>query len=460
MPDLEHLIDLSNPRIESLRGDQTADHAECVLWWISRAQRVEDNPAATAAIEAANRLNVPVIAVFCLVNGYPRATQRAYAFMLEGLDELAGDLRKRGIGWRFRVGDPAQIVPAVAREARAALVVGDLDPLRAGREWRDAVAAALDVPMVVVDADTVVPTSFFPKEEWAPRTIRPKINRLLTDTLDPPGPPAVTIRSELYDHVPREIGEQSIELDRSAGISPTFKGGSREAKRRLTQFVDNRLATYATDRNRAHIRGTSELSPYLHFGQIGVASVVGTVRSSGAPQESIDAFLNEIVVQRELSINFALRNPHYDAFAGLPDWGQKTLRKHAGDERQRLYNPEALETGKTDDPLWNAAQQHLVAEGWMPNRLRMYWAKRFLHWTATPEEAFDNAIALNDRYFIDGRDANGYAGIAWSIGGRHDRPFPPERPVSGLIRPMGVKGLRRHFDVDAYIAEVKRRYGG
>ncbi len=121
---------------------------------------------------------------------------------------------------------------------------------------------------------------------------------------------------------------------------------------------------------------------------------------------------------------------------------------------QARYSRAVLEAGETADPLWNACQRQMVRDGFLHNRLRMYWAKQLPLWTATAEEAFDIAVALNDRYFIDGRDPNGYAGIAWSIGGRHDRPFPPNRPILGLVRPMGAKGQRKYFDVDRYIAQV------
>jgi deoxyribodipyrimidine photo-lyase len=177
------------------------------------------------------------------------------------------------------------------------------------------------------------------------------------------------------------------------------------------------------------------------------------------PAAAVEAFLDELITQRELAINFCLRNPYYDAYAGLPDWGRRTLDRHRHDPRPVSYTLEQLEAGQTNDRIWNACQRLMVLEGWLPNVLRMYWAKQLLHWTRTPEEAHEVAITLNDRYFLDGRDANGYAQVAWAIGGRHDRPFPPERPVIGLIRPMGIKALRKRFDIDAFVARVEQRLG-
>ncbi|CAN5709091.1 deoxyribodipyrimidine photo-lyase [soil metagenome] len=459
MTELSQLIDRSNPRVSILLDSAIPDDRQCVLWWISRAKRLGSNHAANEAIALANHLKLPVIAVFCLAPAFPRATLRAYHFMAEGLIDLGASLAQNGIGWLLEVGDPSEIVPRLASDHRAAAIVTDLDPLRTGREWRTAVADALAVPLIEVDADTVVPSSLFAKEEWAPRTIRPKIYRVLDGFLQPIERIDVHVRSNVVDAPDPLSLISDLELDREVGPSSRCTGGSGEAERRLDRFVSERLGTYATDRNRSDIEGTSDLSPYLHFGQIGPTQVAVAAAASDAPQESVDAFMNELVVQRELCINFALRNPDYDTFAGIPDWGQKTLAKHAGDPREAVYDLEVLETGNTNDPLWNAAQRQMVGEGWMPNRLRMYWAKRVLAWTRSPTEAFEIVTNLNDRYFVDGRDANGYAGIAWSIGGRHDRPFPPERPILGLIRPMGARGMAKHFDMARYIAQVRDRFG-
>jgi deoxyribodipyrimidine photo-lyase len=452
----EAVVESADPRVEILRGGEFDRDGRCVLWWMSRAQRASAKTAANVAIDLGNALGMPVVAVFCVDPNYPRATERSWTFLLEGLAEMPDALAGRGVGWQIVVGDPVDAIPEAAARLGAVSVVADLDPLQPGRRWREEVAARLAVPMAVVDADTVVPAALFPKEEWAPRTIRPKIHRHLEAALAPLPEPSARIRSDVRDRRYPMSLLADLPLDRSAGPSPRFRGGSAEAQRRLDRFVSSRLDRYGTDRNRADLDGTSTLSPYLHFGQIGPLQVALAAADSGAGQESIAAFLDELIVQRELAINFALRNPAHATFDGLPDWGRKTLEEHRNDEREILYGPETLERGETHDPLWNAAQRQMAREGWMPNRLRMYWAKRLLAWTATPEEAFAIAVTLNDRYFFDGRDANGYAGIAWSIGGRHDRPFPPNRPVMGLIRPMSARGMRRHVDIDAYIARVER----
>ena len=447
---------IQDARIELLE-ERPLTTGDCVLLWVSRTQRACNNRAANLAIALADELGVPVVACFCLVPAYPQATLRAYTFMAEGLAELPAAFLERGIGWRCITGDPVELLPQQVRQLNAAAVVTDLDPIRTGRAWRAEVAKQLAVPLFVVDADTVVPTATFPKEEWAPRTIRPKIQRILAGGLESLPNPQPIHRSTLRDGIDPIETIATLPLDRSVDPAPNIRGGASQAAKRLEQFLESRLATYDDGRNDATIEGTTQLSPYLHFGQISVQEVVVRAMATaddGVTAKPIESLVNEIVVQRELCINFALRNPDYDRFAGLPDWGRKTLAAHAADPRPARYSRAVLEAGETADPLWNACQRQMVRDGFLHNRLRMYWAKQLPLWTDTAEEAFDIAVALNDRYFIDGRDPNGYAGIAWSIGGRHDRPFPPNRPILGLVRPMGAKGQRKYFDVDRYIAQV------
>ncbi len=463
MPDIHHLIPANDPRLAVLQAGETRAGAGCVLLWVQRAQRATGNLAANLAIEIANELRLPVIAVFCLVPAFPHATLRAYHFMAEGLAELPDAFHHRGIGWALRTGEPETVIPTLARELNAALVITDQNALRIGREWRDAVAIGLDIPLVAVDTDVVVPTALFPKEEWAPRTIRPKIHRQLDQHLLPIAEPTANHPSR-YREGPDPLDAISqLDLDTSIGPAPDIHGGSSIARQRLQSFISERLPGYDTDRNRADIDGTSRLSPYLHYGQIGpieIALAVQQAGDDGAPTEDVASFLDELIVHRELSINFALRNPDYDRFAGIPEWGQETLAEHAGDPRPALYDLETLAASETAEPIWNAAQRQMVAEGWMPNRLRMYWAKQIVRWSETPEEAFTNTVALNDRYFLCGRNPIGYAQISWAVGGRHDRPFPPNKPIFGIVRPMATSGLKKHFDVAAYIRQIEERWGG
>jgi deoxyribodipyrimidine photo-lyase len=313
--------------------------------------------------------------------------------------------------------------------------------------------------MLIVDSDTVVPAGLFTKEEYAARTMRPKVQRTLDQYLVREPERRASERSDHREGPDPIDAIASFDLDRAVGAAPDFRGGTSEARTRLQGFIDHRLERYDTERNRADIDAGTTLSPYLHFGQISPLEVALAARDADAPAPAKESLLDELIVQRELAINFALRNPDYDRYAGLPRWARESLEKHRGDVREVTYTRSAFEHGETHDALWNAAMTQMRHEGWLPNRLRMYWAKQILRWSPSAETAFRTTVYLNDRYFLDGRDANSYANIGWAIGGRHDRPFGPEKAVIGLVRPLGMPAMKRSFDVDAYIAKVRDRWG-
>ena len=397
---------------------------------------------------------------------YPAANVRHYTFLLEGLSETARDLRQRGTPLLIRQGPPPTEVLRACRELRAAALISDESATRLPRQWRSEIQQALALPFVCVDADVVIPTSHFQKEEWAARTIRPKVSRLLPGYLlpisdlttthpleEPPCEPGPT-------HAPLSLLEH-LPIERSVTPSPLFRGGQSEAEKRLHTLLHTRLTNYDQRRNHPEQAGTSELSAYLHFGQISVQRLAWEVAQTDAGQSDLEAkletgraaFLEELIVRRELAINFALRNPHYDTLEGCPTWGQETLRKHAADPREWLYTRDELEQAATHDELWNACQREMVFTGRMHGYTRMYWGKKILEWSETPAEAFQNAVYLNDKYELDGRDANGYTGISWAIGGRHDRPWK-ERPIFGMVRYMSLDGMRRKLDTEAYIKSI------
>ncbi|MGE0101458.1 MAG: deoxyribodipyrimidine photo-lyase [Blastocatellales bacterium] len=446
----------SDPRVAVRREGDPDPDGGCVVYWMQRAQRGEDNPALDAAIQVANLIGRPVAVFFGLHPGYPNANQRHYSFLIDGLEQTREAVEKRGAAFVFRPYPDHDLI-SFCSEVRASLVVGDENPLREAEGWRRSAAARLKVPFWTVDADVIVPSRFFEKEEYAARTIRPKINRLLPAFLVPPANPKARHRwpegkKPSSGTIDKAGLIRSLPLDRSASPVEGVTGGAREAKRALKRFIDQRLANYDTDRNKPEIPGTSELSHFLHFGQISPLRVALEVSSAEAPAGA--AFLEELIVRRELAINYVARNPHYDSLKGCHEWARKTLAEHAADEREYLYDAERFESATTHDPLWNAAQSEMVKTGRMHGFMRMYWAKKILEWTSSPEEAFDIAVSLNDRYELDGRDPNGYTGVAWAIGGKHDRPWGPARPVFGLIRYMNARGCARKFDVDAYISRV------
>jgi deoxyribodipyrimidine photo-lyase len=377
---------------------------------------------------------------------------RHYDFMLKGLKEVEQNAARLGIPFVIRAGSPADIVTNIAVEFKASMVVTDFSPLRIHMQWKHDAALRLCVPLVEADTHNIVPCRFVSgKQEFAARTLRPKIHKLLPGFLHEI-PPVVRHRFSLPETVPSndwDALDSNLEVDRSVLPVSSCKPGESAAAVQLREFLDSRLAGYASDKNDPSLNGLSGLSPYLHFGQLSSQRVALEVRESPAG-EGMASFLEELIVRKELSDNFCLYNPGYDSYEGIPAWGKKTLGKHWDDNREYLYSLEEFESAGTHDPLWNAAQQEMVTGGKMHGYMRMYWAKKILEWSRNPEEAFHIAVYLNDRYSLDGRDPNGYSGISWSIGGTHDRPWG-ERPVFGNIRYMSYEGCRRKFEVGRYI---------
>lgn len=449
---------LSDPRVTVRRGGSPDPAGRAVVYWMQRAQRGVGNLALDASIRAANELRLPLAVFFGLHPKYPGANLRHYSFLLDGLEETARRVEMRGAAFIFR-SYPDHDLPRFCDEARPALVIGDENPLRAPESWRRSAAEKLKVPFWTVDADTVAPTKLFAKEEYSARTLRPKIRAVLDVFLQPLDEPRCVRpwgkarpKSERIDAA-RLL--ESLPIDRGASPVARFKGGTTEALRRLRLFIDERLSDYPLRRNLPEVSGTSELSPYLHFGHIGPLTVALAVRASSAPEEAKRAYLEELIVRRELSVNYVARNPNYDSLSGSPAWALRALDHHRDDPRPHIYSRARLEEAATHDALWNAAQLEMTGSGFMHGYLRMYWAKKILEWSETPEEAFATAVYLNDKYFLCGRDPNGYTGIAWAIGGKHDRPWGPRRPVFGTVRYMSAGGMARRFDVPAYIARAR-----
>jgi deoxyribodipyrimidine photo-lyase len=450
-------------RITVRRGGAPDPKGRCVLYWMQRAQRALDNPALDTAVRAANRLELPLLVFFCLLDRHPIANLRHYAFMLEGLTDTQALLRRRRIGCvirRARGSNPIRTLLGVCEQARPALVFTDENPLRASARWRASAAQAISVPMLSVDADVIVPSAILQREQYAARTIRPRIHAHLDRFLTPIGnrTPRVPWRDhpKLKSLTPDRALLSKLPIDRSVARIPWLCGGTTEAMRVLGRFVNGALTGYATRRNHPAEDGTSRLSPYLHFGHIGPHTVALAARDSDAPRQDREAFIEELIVRRELAINFVKYNPSYDRIGACEPWALRTLEEHGDDQRHYRYSMQQLERGATHDPLWNAAQRQMVESGWMHGYMRMYWAKKILEWSPSAARAYEIAVYLNDRYELDGRDPNGYAGIAWAIGGKHDRAWGPQRPIYGKVRYMSYESTSRKFDSAAYISRWTR----
>jgi deoxyribodipyrimidine photo-lyase len=423
-----------------------------IVYWMSRDQRAQDNWALLFSQELSLREKVPLAVVFCLVPQFLGATFRQYAFMVRGLAEVEQTLAGKNIPFYLLVGSPEVELHEFLRQSGAGCLVTDFDPLRLKRQWKEVVAKRLDIPFFEVDAHNIVPCWVASdKQEYGAYTLRPKIRRALPEFLDE-FPPLRKQEVAWGEPAPTDLQGILAELsvDRAVPEVRGFKPGERAAWAVLKDFLDNKLSNYPEWLNDPTQDGQSNLSPYLHFGQISAQRIVLEVEHSLAGTKAKEAFLEELIVRRELADNFCLYNLHYDSLAGFPSWAQKTLDEHRRDPREYLYTLTQFEQAQTHDNLWNAAQLEMVQTGKMHGFMRMYWAKKILEWTSSPEEALKIAIYLNDRYELDGRDPSGYAGIAWSLGGVHDRAWG-ERKVFGKIRYMSYNGCKSKFNVTAYI---------
>lgn len=443
-------------RIVELNQKPVRDGAKFVLYWMQQAQRAEWNHALEFAIMQANALALPLTVCFALTDDYPEANERHYAFMLEGLSETAIRLRERGARFLIERGSPAQVVLPIA--PRAALVVTDRGGTRIQSSWRADLAGQLDCRMVQVETDVVVPVeTAYPKEAYTAAVLRPKITRLLGQFLTPLKPTAlqcVVDETTSPFEVEKLLGQ--LKVNRTVTRSRHYSGGRSAGKKFLVDFIATTLCQYAERRSDPSKDLGSHLSPYLHFGQISPLEIALAVKETGDDVNGA-SFLEELIVRRELSWNFTHYNSHYDAFESLPNWALTTLHKHAGDPREFLYTQADFEEASTHDPYWNAAQREMMVTGEMHNYMRMYWGKKILEWSASPEEAFSTALALNNKWCLDGRDPNSFAGVAWCFG-KHDRPWS-EREIFGSVRYMNAAGLRRKFDMNGYlrrIAELSR----
>ena len=424
-----------------------------VVYWMSRDQRINHNWALLFAEQLALENHQTLIVAFNLVLSCPDATLRHYDFMLKGLMQTEQKFEALNIPFFILAGAPEAEVPRFITTYKAGAVVSDFSPLKISQAWKKKILESTPAPCYEVDAHNIVPCrAASNKMEFSARTIRPKINHKLDTFLT--AFPELKRQSSQKRIVSRPVDwdmlYNSLRVNRSVQPVSWIDPGEKAAKKTLRKFIDTRLDTYAERRNDPNAKAISNLSPYLHFGQISAQQVALEIQKSSARQACKDAFLEELIIRRELSDNYCFYNELYDSLSGIHPWARETLDLHQNDKRDYLYAPDTFEEALTHDRLWNAAQTELRKTGKMHGYLRMYWAKKILEWTPDPETAFALALYLNDKYSLDGRDPNGFTGVAWSIGGVHDRPWF-ERPVFGKIRYMNYNGCVRKFNVDNYI---------
>jgi deoxyribodipyrimidine photo-lyase len=433
---------------------QGVDGHGAVVYWMSREQRVNDNWSLIYAQQLAKERKVPLIVVFCLVKSFLNAAFRQYKFMVDGLKQIETDLKTKNIPFYLLLGNPEQEISDFLNNIKASALVTDFDPLKIKKKWKNEVAKRINILFYEVDSHNICPCRHVSnKQEFAARTIRPKIHRNLQEFLTE----FPQIEKQMFQQDFPENNWQNLyeylNLDNSAPEITWLKSGESFAKLVLDDFINNKLERYDELKNDPTKDVLSNLSPYLHFGQISAQRATLEVSKSDVKESAKDVFLEELIVRKELSDNYCFYNENYDNFEGFHDWAKKTLNEHRHDEREYLYSLEEFENAKTHDNLWNASQTEMLKTGKMHGYMRMYWCKKILEWTKSPEDAIKIAIYLNDKYSLDGRDSNGYVGIAWSIGGVHDRAWF-NRDVFGKIRYMNYNGCKSKFDVDAYISKL------
>lgn len=454
-----------NERVVQLNNRPINEKGRYVLYWMQMFKRTHANHSLIWAIRKANELKLPLVVYEGLKYYYPWASDRIHTFILEGVEEKRVEFERLGIRYLFYLqqaaSSPKNTVARLAQDA--ALIVTDDFPCFIIPEHNRRVAELAETAVHAVDSNGVIPMSKFDKEEYAAYTIRPKIKKLLDRYLVPVPEETVDISSigiDIDDSFETLITSENIgelvagcDIDHTVPPSKIYHGGTANGRKRLDKFVRDILCNYNEARNKPDRDGSSRLSAYLHFGFLSPIEIALAARDADVPQDSKDAFLEELIVRRELSYNMTRHNPRYDSLDALPPWAQKTMREHAGDQRTHLYSLEQLEAGETHDELWNACQREMVRTGEMHNYVRMLWGKNVIAWTPSYETAFETLVHLNNKYCLDGRNPNSYTGILWCFG-KHDRPWF-ERPVFGQMRFMTSGSTGKKFDSKKYIEWTK-----
>jgi deoxyribodipyrimidine photo-lyase len=446
-------------RVKALNDGKFNENGKFVIYWMSQTHRANFNHSLEFAIDLSNAYRKPLLVYFPITDRYKYSNARYYKFMLDGILEAKKSIEERGIKFVIeKVDDIKQRVVEISRDAFA--LITDKAYLKFYRRLNQYVADKLDIPVYEVESDVCVPVEIV-SDRLEPYAFgfRKKIYSIMDAFIVELKPREVKIKSVSLDF---GIGELTLKdsleildilnIDKSVSLSP-FVGGYSQARKYLEEFIERKLHKYKDFRSHPELDYQSNLSPYLHFGQISPIEVVLEVLSKYGKDENVDSFFNELIVWRELARNFCYYNPNYNHYEGIPDWAKETLEEHKKDRREYIYTLEELESAKTHDEYWNSAQLELLKTGKMHNYMRMYWCKKIIEWTDDPKKAFDIACYLNDKYELDGRDPNGYAGISWCFG-THDRPWK-ERKIFGKVRYMSASGLEAKFDIKKYVEKVK-----
>jgi photolyase PhrII len=428
------------------------------------AMRARHNPALDFAVEQANRLALPLLVYQGLRPDYPWASDRLHTFILESVADLYQEFEQRGIQYAFYLdrrkrtdrATTRQRSPLVRLASRAALVVTDYFPTFLMPRQTRGLRGKVDTPVVAVDSSTIVPLRYHEKEYISAAAFRPRVIAALDRYLHLSRTPDLRVRRPVelpFDPVRPTAATiagfaAACEIDHSVPPARDIRGGAARAQARLARFLDHGLPRY-DQRSDPTADATSRLSPYLHFGCISAVEILLRAREAG-PAAQVAKFQDELVTWRELAHNFVFFNRRHRTIDAIPAWARAELQAHEADPRPALYDDATLERAGTGDELWNAAQRAYLVDGWMPNSLRMLWGKAVLGWTPNAAQCLRILEHLNNKYALDGRDPNSYAGIHWTFG-KFDRPFY-RRPIYGTVRYQSLQAAGKKFDVVAYVA--------
>ena len=422
-----------------------------VCYWMQRDKRVQDNWALIHAQDLALKNKVPLYVCFTYLGKFKDANIRQYQFLFDGLKETSEKLNNKNIPFYLLKGDSVVEIEKFIEINNIGCLVTDFSPLKVYQNRVAKVASKINIQFHQVDAHNIIPTWIASeKQEYAAYTFRPKvlkkIDEYLTDfseIINHPIKPSIELKLINWEEV-----INNLEIDHSVPKINWLVSGENAADVIFNKFINQSYYDYGDDKNNPNIDGTSNFSPYLHYGHISSQRIALSLYANEAIESK--GFLEQLIVRKELADNFCYFNKSYDSYNGFPNWARKSLDSHRNDEREYLYSLSELEEANIHDELWNAAQKQMVTTGKMHTYMRMYWAKKILEWSPTPEDALQNTIDLNDKYELDGRDPNGYTGIAWSIGGIHDRPWF-DRPIFGQVRYMSYGGCKNKFNINSYI---------
>ena len=437
-------------RLENLNKKKWKNTKGFFLYWMQSSQRVEYNLALNYIIEKANEHGKNVLVAFVLTD-YPDANLRHYDFLIQGLKEVKAKLEKKNIRFIVLKGDPVKTISEISNNS--SLLVTDRGYLKHIINWRENISKNIDIPLIQIEDNVLLPVEMVSdKEEYSAATLRRKYNKILEEFdeelkfQDYKG----SYIEDDFDEIDLSDYKKYLELDES--VKPVeFQGGHDKGLEIFQEFLKNKLKKYSEMRNDPAYDYQSNISPFLHFGMISPIEINELLKKFSGEEK--DDFFEEAFVRRELARNFCFYNKNYDSFECITGWARDTLKEHEKDEREYVYSFKEFENGKTHDKYWNTAQIEMVKTGKMHGYMRMYWAKKVLEWTEDASTAYDYLIRLNNKYELDGRDENGYTGVAWTFG-KHDRAWT-ERKVFGKTRYMNANGLKRKFDIDKYVQKIK-----